>query len=67
MKKVIITIDDVSHILVPDSPGSTCQECSLRNPCWDQNNCLCYLYSGHSNHHFELLTPENKTKGNDKG
>lgn len=65
MKKVIITIDDVSHILVPNS-GSSCCACSLRERCWDVDETICYFFSD-KNYHFELLTPENKTKENDKG
>lgn len=40
MKKIIITIDGESHILVGNTKG-LCGECSLYDLCWDKGKELC--------------------------
>lgn len=68
--RVIITIDDVSHIAVPDSPGKRCNACSLGDLCLDEKEegiVLCGFLGLEYSNHFELLIPETKSKEDDKG
>lgn len=44
MKKIIISIDGESHILVGDTKEG-CGECSLHDFCFDVNQDLCGLIS----------------------
>lgn len=66
--RVIITIDDISHIAVPDHDGTSCSRCSLMEVCDEgkkiENNlsCLCGYFSMGFKGHFELLIPETKSK-----
>lgn len=61
--RVIITIDDVSHILT-DETSKGCSECSLRKVCYAENSDLCSFFS-RDNSCFELLIPETKSKEDD--
>lgn len=66
--RVIITIDDISHIAVPDHDGTSCSRCSLMEVCDEGNQaCLCGYFSMGFKGHFELLIPETKSKEDDKG
>lgn len=64
--RVIITIDDVSHIAVRDNVKTTCDICSLSRVCAASSAGLCDFFGLNWKHHFELLIPETKSKEDDK-
>lgn len=54
MNKVIIEINGVRHVLVPDEPiWFDCDQCSLSDLCRKRALCMCNVFDD-SDGHFEI-------------